>query len=513
MTSTDALFDPSPLLAAIVQSSDDAIVSKTLDGIITSWNLAAERMFGYTAPEVIGKSITIIIPTDRLNEEERVLSSIRQGRAVEHFETVRRRKDGQLLDISLTVSPVRLASGQIIGASKIARDITEQKRLRRQLELASKMKDDFLATLSHELRTPLNAILGYSQILRSNMVHSEERRQHGLEIIERNARALAQLVSDVLDVSSIVAGKIRLERRPCDAVEIATTVLDSLRPTFEAKGVRLERRIDLEVGPVLADPERLQQIFWNLLTNAVKFTPAGGVVTVTLWRDNGDFEFIVADTGVGIGAEFLPHLFERFRQAETGTTRQFGGLGLGLALVRHFTDLHGGRVSAESEGEGRGATVRVRLPRGIESEVLASLPATGDGTATADGHGQLESVTALAIDDDADSLRLVRDSLQAAGAKVLCARSAGEAMDVLDGERPDVIIADVGMPETDGWQFITRLRRRDADHGGMIPAAALTAYATPDDRRRSLRAGFQMHLTKPFHPGELVDAIASLVRP
>jgi len=503
--------DPTSLLAAIVQSSEDAIVSKTLEGIVTSWNLAAERMFGYSATEMIGRSITVIIPRDRLNEEERVLSSIRHGRSVDHFETIRRRKDGSLIDISLTVSPVRLASGEIIGASKIARDISEQKRLRHQLELANRMKDDFLATLSHELRTPLNAILGYAQILRGNMVQDEGRRQHGLEIIERNGRTLAQLVSDVLDVSRIVAGKVRLDRRPCDPADIATAALDAVRPTFAAKGVHLEHTIDPAIGAITADPERLQQMFWNLLTNAVKFTPRGGVVYVDLSRVDGDLAFSVTDTGVGIQAEFLPFLFERFRQADNGPTRKYGGLGLGLALVRHFAELHGGTVSAESDGVGRGATFRLRLPFLNETDLLTSPSGSMDDQLAMSR--QLGSVTALAVDDDPDSLRLVRDSLQAAGATVLCARSAGEALHLLEEGHPDVLIADLGMPDVDGWQLINKVRRRDASRGGMIPAAALTAYATADDRRRSLRAGFQMHLTKPIDPGELVEAVAALVRP
>lgn len=380
-------FDPSRLLAAIIESSDDAIISKTLDGVISSWNRTAERMFGYSASEAIGQSITMIIPPDRLNEEELVLSAIRAGRSVTHFETIRRRRDGSLVDISLTVSPVRLASGEIIGASKIARDISEQKRLRRDLEAANRAKDEFLATLSHELRTPLSVILGYTQILRGNMLHDEDRRRHALEVIERNARALAQLVSDVLDVSRIVAGKIRLEGRSCDAGELLTAALDAVRPACEAKGIRLETRIDAGAGLLTADPERVQQIFGNVLTNAVKFTPRGGTVTVQLARVGDNLEFSFSDTGVGIAPEFLPHLFERFQQADSSATRHFGGLGLGLALVRHFAELHGGRVTAESAGLGRGATFHITLPLLNENPAFAGsdlpgagMPGMADGT-------------------------------------------------------------------------------------------------------------------------------------
>jgi PAS domain S-box-containing protein len=348
-------------LAAIIESSDDAIIGKDLNGVVTSWNRAAERIFGYTADEAIGRSITMIIPTERLAEEDYVLSSIRQGLTVDHFGTVRQRKDGTLIDISLTVSPIRSPSGEIVGISKIARDITEQKRLARELEEASRLKDEFIATLSHELRTPLHSILGYTQILRMGNLE-EARRERALQVIERNTRALAQMVADVLDISRIVTGTIRLDAQSCDVRPLLNAALESIQPTFDAKDVALERI--METGPltVFGDAQRLQQIFWNLLTNAVKFTPRGGRVQVQLERLDDSAVLTVTDTGIGIEPGFLPFVFDRFRQGDGRLNRVYAGLGLGLSLVRLLTELHGGSVQASSDGLNRGATFKVSLP-------------------------------------------------------------------------------------------------------------------------------------------------------
>ena len=349
-------------LAAIVNSSEDAIVSKDLNGVVQTWNRAAERMFGYTADEIVGRPIRMIIPADRQFEEDKVLETIRAGRAVEHFETIRQRKDGSLIDISLTVSPVRAADGTVIGASKIARDISEQRRLARLAEEAGRAKDEFLAMLSHELRTPLNAVLGYTRMLRDGR-YPDDRREQVIEIIERNARMLSQLVSDVLDVSTIVSGKVRLELRACDLASPLRAAMDIVRPSAEAKGVALRLAVPDEPVSAHCDPDRMQQVFWNLLSNGVKFTPRGGSVDVTLavWPDA--FVVTVADSGIGIRAESLPFLFQRFWQAEHVHTRYSGGLGLGLALARHFVELHGGTIAGTSEGEGRGSTFTVSLPR------------------------------------------------------------------------------------------------------------------------------------------------------
>jgi PAS domain S-box-containing protein len=346
-------------LAAIVEWSDDAIVSKSLDGIIQTWNRAAERLFGFTAAEAIGRSITIIIPEDRLPEEDLVLGRIRAGLTVEHYETVRRAKDGRLIDISLTVSPIRLPNGTIIGASKIARDITEQKELRRAAEEASQAKDHFLAMLSHELRTPLNAVLGYIDMLRTNVL-PENQREKAIAIVARNAELLTRLVNDVLDTSRITSGKLTMELRDCDISEIVTEVVDSVRGTANAKRIELTANI-AQHQHVRGDRDRLRQTLWNLLSNALKFTPDGGRVDVVVQAVGPAVSVSVRDTGAGLAAESLPYVFHRFWQAPSSVNHG-GGLGLGLALARHIVELHGGSISVESPGLGRGSTFEIQLP-------------------------------------------------------------------------------------------------------------------------------------------------------
>ena len=348
-------------LSAIVESSDDAIVSKDLNGTVMSWNRAAERMFGYTAAEMIGRPILIIIPADRIGEEDYVLDCVRRGVGVDHYETERRHKDGHRVLVSLTVSPIRAADGTLLGASKIARDIGERKRLMAELERANRVKDEFLATLSHELRTPLNAILGYARLLRAEMI-DEAGRARAIETIERNATALAQLVSDVLDVSRIISGKMRFDVEPCDVADIMSSATESIMPAVLARRIELRRQLDRDTGLVAGDPNRLQQVFWNLLSNAVKFTPEGGRIDVLAARAGASVRITVRDTGRGIDASVLPHVFERFHQGDSSTTRDVGGLGLGLAIVRHYVEMHGGRVWAASDGIGTGATFTIELP-------------------------------------------------------------------------------------------------------------------------------------------------------
>ena len=351
-------------LAAIVSSSDDAIVSKDLNGIIQTWNRGAERIFGYTADEVIGKSITIIIPEDRLDEETEVLRRIRAGLSVEHFETIRKHKDGTLLNISLTVSPVKTHDGRVVGASKIARDVTEQMRLRAAAEEASRMKDEFLAVLSHELRTPLNTVLGYARMLRQDQDDGrmpEEMRRRALDALERNADTLSRLVNDVLDTSRVVTGKLRLVFETCAMDQLIEEAIETVRPAAEVKDVSIDRHLERNIA-VMGDRDRLLQVVWNLLSNAVKFTPPGGSIAVNARKESGVVEIAVADTGVGIRAVDLPFVFQRFWQAHTGVSREFGGLGIGLALARHLVELHGGTIRAESLGVGQGATFTVSLP-------------------------------------------------------------------------------------------------------------------------------------------------------
>jgi PAS domain S-box-containing protein len=517
-------------LAAVVESSDDAIISKTLEGIIMTWNKGAERLFGYTAAEAVGKPITILIPPDRLSEETVILSRLRRGERIEHYETIRMRKDGVHLDVSLVVSPVKDATGRIVGASKIARDITERKRAavererllaaeraaREDAERVSMMKDEFLATLSHELRTPLNAILGWAHLLSSGEGSGgPEDLKQGLEIIARNARAQSQLVEDLLDMSRIVSGNVRLDVRWADLVAVIGAAVESVMPSAEAKGIRLVKILDPSAESLYGDPARLQQVVWNLLTNAVKFTPRGGKVEVLLSRVNSHIEIRVNDTGLGIAPEFLPHVFERFRQADSSSTRRYGGLGLGLAIVKQLVELHGGSVRAQSEGEGRGSTFVVSLPLApVRVAPQQASPAAAGGRtapAVADQDGvDLSGIKVLVVDDEPDALDLIKRVLAMRQATVITATNVADGLRVLQGERPDVLVSDIGMPEQDGYHFIREVRRLPSAAGGRIPAVALTAFARSEDRTRALLAGYQIHLAKPIEPRELLVTVASL---
>ena len=856
--------DPTAYLAAIVASSEDAIVSKDLDGIITFWNKAAEQMFGFTADEAVGRSIRIIIPHDRQHEEDRVLAAIRSGSSLTHFETVRQRKDGGRVDISLTVSPIHGRDGRVIGASKIARDITERKRTEaalaalaaehadlqqrllalvaasgsllgsprvddvlaatigladalvsadgyavwrldagawrmeshsgissvfashvisshkgqpagaawfaepvvaedvdalpllderraayrtegirslltipllirgertgtlafyfrtphtfseveiktaqalgnlaaaaittaelhdeqrmahRQTEFlaraggalassldyrqtlkqiaelavphiadwcavdvadeggrferltvapvdparvdlarrfnemyppepdepfgtpqvgrtgaparleqltadtiregardpehaaalqalgitslmyvpirartgtvgaltfvsaesgrryteadlrfaeavagraglavenarayeearrANRVKDDFLATLSHELRTPLNAIMGYARMLRTGAL-AADRQQRAIETVERNASSLAQIVEDVLDVSRITSGKLRLHVAPVSLGQIIADAMATVSPAAHAKGVHLEMAVAPDTRTLHADADRLQQVLWNLLTNAVKFTDRGGRVEVRAHRsDDEHIDISVTDTGSGIPPAFLPLVFDRFSQGDSRFSREHGGLGLGLAIARHIVEMHGGTITAASEGQNRGATFHIRLP------TTPGVPAELESAAAVESRGQestLAGITVLAVDDDRDALALVRDILTGAGARVIPAFSASEALASLAADMPDVIVSDLGMPGMDGLELLRRIRSHPAPAVATIPAVALTAYARSDDRILAQRVGYQLHLAKPIDPVTIVRAVASLVRP
>ena len=513
-------------LTALVRSSADAIVSKDLGGIIRSWNPAAEKLFGHTAAEAVGRSITIIIPPERLHEEDEVLARIRRGRAISDFETVRVRKDGTMVDISLTVSPVRSTAGEIIGVSKIARDISGRNRLERErmvllareqearaeAEAASRAKDEFLAVLSHELRTPLNAVYGWANILKSGGI-DEATAARGLDAIVRNANAQVQLIDDLLDVSRIVSGKMRLDVQHVDLASVVRAALDSMSPAAAAKGIRLQTALDPRAGPITGDPNRLQQVVWNLVSNAVKFTPRGGQIQVHLQRINSHVELVVSDTGQGIGPELLPYLFERFRQGDSSTTRQHEGLGLGLALVKYLTELHGGIVSAYSLGSGKGATFTVKLPLTIAQAPAVTEPGehpTAALVARALAGPRLDGLRVLVVDDDQDSLDLASAILSGVGAVVTTSRSAAEALELLRQERPDVLISDIEMPGEDGYALIRKVRTLDRSSGGATPAVALTAYGRVEDRLRTISAGYSMHVPKPVQPVELTTIVASL---
>jgi len=362
------------LLAAIVESSDDAIVSKTLDGVITSWNGGAERMLGWPAEMAIGRHITLIVPDERRAQEDEVLARIRRGERIHHFETVRVTRDGRLIDVSLTVSPVRDAAGRIVGASKVARDVSERRRLddarnallaherqaRTATEALIRAKDQLLATISHELRTPLNAIFGWARLLARPELNAPSRTR-AVTAIVNGAAAQARLVDDLLDLSRVVTGRLRLDVVPVDLLGIVNAALDVVRPAANAKDITLVTTL-ADAGPMQGAPDRLQQVVWNIVANAVKFTSRGGRIDVVLRRADGYAEVVVTDSGEGISPDMLPHVFQEFWQEDSSSTRAHQELGLGLTLVKHLVELHGGHVRAESAGKGTGATFTVALP-------------------------------------------------------------------------------------------------------------------------------------------------------
>lgn len=393
----------------------------------------------------------------------------------------------------------------------------ENERLLKEAQEASRLKDDFLAVVSHEVRTPLNAILGWSSILLSNGDISSETLR-AVETINRNARAQAQIIEDILDISRIVTGKLRLDVQLVQPGKIVEAAIDSLLHAAESKSVRLQMLIDPLAGPVSGDPDRLQQIVWNLVSNAVKFTPKGGRIQVRLERVNSHIEIVVSDTGQGIAAEFLPHVFDRFRQADSSSSRQHGGLGLGLSIVKQLVEMHGGSLRAESAGIGQGATFTVALPVAVAHNPRAAdnlervHPATSSGRIAFDCPPNLKNLRILAVDDEKDSRDLLKNILEMCQAEVLTVGSAQETMQILPEFNPHILISDIGMPEEDGYALIRRIRNREkSDKLKRLPAIALTAYARVEDRMKALSAGFQMHVPKPVEPAELAAVIASLV--
>jgi len=392
---------------------------------------------------------------------------------------------------------------------------SREQQARQAAEHANKIKDEFLATISHELRTPLNAILGWTSLLRTGM--APEASARAIETVERNARAQAQLIDDLLDISRIISGKLRLDVTNVDLERLIHAAVETTRPAAEAKSIRLQVLIDPNAGPVSGDAGRLQQVFWNLLNNAVKFTPKSGRVQIRLERVNSHVEFTVSDTGNGIAPEFLPYVFDRFRQADQATTRAEGGLGLGLSIVRQIVEMHGGTVSVESEGEGKGSTFSVLLPR------LAAVPrhrnieeerkhpkVSDDEFVSIDCAPELDGLRVLVVDDEADARDLLQEVLEMCGSEVVTTSTAAEALETLRNGKFDVLVSDIGMPNEDGYTLIEKVRLLSDAEGGRTPAIALTAYARVEDRIRALKAGFQAHLPKPVEPVELAAVVASL---
>jgi PAS domain S-box-containing protein len=631
-------------LAAIVTSAESAIFSTTLDGMIVSWNRAAERVLGYTAVEAIGQLHRILIPPDRIEEGVEILDRIRRGETVQHLETERLTKDGRRIPVSLTVSPIRDASGLVTGISKIVRDITARKRAERELaeresrfrmmadhapvliwvadsenratyfnklwvdftgmpleeqlgdgwlaliheddraragafcrshferrlpftmefrlrhrsgeyrwvqdagqplflpdgtlngyigscvdihdrklvesvreqavrresearaaaEEASRLKDEFLAIVSHELRTPLNAILGWARMLRDGTI-AREAFPKALETIERNARTQAQLVEDLLDVSRIVSGKLILQNERVELASVVRAAVDVVRPTVDNKQIDLRTDLDDRPTAIAGDPHRLQQAVWNLLTNAVKFTPAGGRIDVGLRHDGTTAIITVRDTGAGIPADALPIIFDRFRQADSRPARIHGGLGLGLAIVAHVAEAHGGSVRASSDGPGHGATFVLTLPVPVATATVALPPPV------AATRPDLRGRRVLVVDDEADARELARLVLERCGATVQTVGSAEDAIIAMGIELPDVLVADIGMPGRDGYDLIRKVRSTAAYR--HVPAVAVTAYAGARDHEATLQAGYTAFLGKPVEVDALCATVASLCGP
>lgn len=540
-------------LAAIVESADDAIVSKTLEGVVTSWNKGAERLFGYTADEMIGQHISRLIPSDHLDEEPQILARLRRGEKIEHYETVRVRKDGALRNISLTVSPIRDADGIVIGASKIARDITEQKaaqlrlqqalaeaeNAKKEAEEANRLKDQFLSTISHELRTPLTAVMGWIAMLRADRL-DEAMTMKALATIDRNVKAQAQLVEDLLDISRIVNGKMRIDPKPLNLSAIIHAAVDSIMPAAEAKALRLQVVIDPGTGTVVGDYDRLQQVIWNLLSNAVKFTPAGGRIQIQIERVDSQVELTVSDNGIGIKPDFLPHIFDRFTQEDSSTTRTHGGLGMGLAIVKYIMELHGGTVKVISEGEGKGSAFTIALPQAPKTTQAqrSDLRAISYGISSEPGYRrghepgygteetrhttqkphekragfppELDGLKIVVIDDEIDTCEMLSAAFAQCGSMVEIATSGSMALEQWKQWRPDVLICDINMPQMDGYQLIQQIRERELQEGTRTPAIALTALARIEDRVKVLKAGYQMHVPKPVELPELFTVVASL---
>jgi PAS domain S-box-containing protein len=510
---------------SIIDSSRDAIMTLALDGVLVWMSETGQGAFGIDdLAAVLGRSWLELWQEEDRDKARVAVEAAARGGTGSFVGQLPAPGESRFWDV--VVTPVRDAAESPESLLAVARDVTgrekaaeERKMLleserhaRAAAERASQMKDEFLATLSHELRTPLSAILGWAYVLRAKSPGSEELNK-GLETIERNARMQTQLIEDLLDMSRITSGKVRLDVQPVHAASLVESALEAVRPAAEAKGIRLERTLDPRAGSVSGDPSRLQQVVWNLLTNAIKFTPRGGRVHVVLERINSHVEISVADTGVGIDPEFIAHVFDRFRQADGSTTRRFGGLGLGLAIVKNLTELHGGAVRAHSAGSGQGSTFTVQLPLGVvprdPDAPARQRPSDEQGTPDY-GLVDLSGIRVLVVDDQGDARDLVGRVLSECKAEVITAADAAEALALVERERPHVLVSDIGMPDVDGYELLKRVRALGVKHGGAVPAIALTAFARSEDRTRALNKGFRVHVSKPVEPAELIATVASV---
>ena len=511
---------------------DYAIFMIDTEGRVASWNSGAEHTLGYSADEILGQPASCFFVAERPGDDM-LAREMKEAQATGRATSTgwRARKNGEHFYVEGVLSAVRDDEGRLLGYAKLMKDVTDKRRIeaereqllhseraaRGEAERTSRMKDEFLATLGHELRTPLNAILGWSQVL-GRVGGGNAQLGEGLKVIERNARAQAQIIEDLLDMSSIISGKVRLEMRGVDVASVLEASVNAVRPAAEAKGIELTLVL-APTGAVRADPNRLQQVFWNLLTNAVKFTPKGGRVAVALEKVNSHLKVIVADNGEGIDPAFLPYVFERFRQADASTSRRHGGLGLGLSIAKQLVELHGGSIHASSNGHGTGSTFSVELPAmALDVEAAGRGGARHHASHSAEQldayapAARLGGVRVLVVDDEPDARSLIERLLADSAAIVTTAGSAREALEQVAREAPDVLLSDIGMPMEDGYSLMRRIRSLSGE-ASRIPAIALTAYARPEDRAKALQAGYQMHLAKPVEPVELIEMVASLAKP
>ncbi len=506
------------LAASILEQSTEAIVVCDPHARVIRASRGAHRLAAHN-PLLRPFAMAFPLRGDALGEGGIPGAALR-GEVLSGVEVTMARADGSDASLLASAGPLVSAEGQALGCVVSLTDITERASLRareqaalRESEAANRMKDEFLATVSHELRTPLTAILGWSRMLREARL-PPDRRERAIETIERNAQAQAQIIEDILDVSRIISGKLRVEFRPVGLREVLLAAMDAVRPTAEAKGIELIAALDADVGRIHGDGDRLQQVVWNLLSNALKFTSKGGRVALRLFARDGLAEIEVSDTGSGIAPEFLPHVFDRFRQADSTMSRTHGGLGLGLAIVRQLVNVHGGAVSAASDGLGCGSTFRVRLPlrddgAGPVSDRPGPAPAEEP---SAPGAPMLTGVRALVVDDEPDARALVAFMLETGGARVTTVGSALEALELVARTRPDVLVSDIGMPSVDGYELLRRVRALPPDGGGATRVLAVTAYARAEDRASAQRAGFDGYVSKPVDLGALLAAVSSLVR-
>jgi len=516
---------------AFQASPDGLVISRIADAVILEVNDSFVSLSGYARDEIIGHSVLQIGLYADPSSRERALKILEEQRCIRDFELTMRRKSGEVRWILMSAEPMDLR-GEHCWLT-ISRDITEhkhaeeererllrqEKEAREEAETASRMKDEFLATISHELRTPLTAILGWASMLNRGIL-SQIQMRRALQVIDRSARLQAGLVDDILDTSRIITGRLKLDAHPVEIERVFQAALDVVRPSAEAKRIRLQVVTDAQSSIVFGDANRVQQVIWNVLSNAIKFTNEGGRVEARLIRTDGHIEITVTDNGMGIEPEFIPYVFDRFRQADSSSTRKYGGLGLGLAIVRHVVEMHGGTVAASSPGIGQGATFKVRFPI-VSPDTLPQLEELPSGPEMnqptqinqMDDKEDLRGVRVLVVEDDLDTLEMLRVILHDRGAEVMTASSVRDALETLERSLPDALVSDLAMPEQDGYDLIKHIRDRNPERGGNIPAVALTANARVEDRVRALKAGFQMYMPKPVVPNDLVAVVANLTHP